>query len=319
MKKTLIFLLVSNISNGYAQKSEININNDDIIKGFSDKVCLCLDSVDTVNKQKTELNKDIGDCIDKQVVVYQLSKKLANSVKKGEEIKETNIQININPDSKDYKDSYYELEEYLFQNCERMKVLVAASDFHTDKSLSKNALALEFYYAGIKESEKENWSTAIENYKMAVQKDPEFAFAWDNLGICYRRIKDYDNSLNAYKNSLKADPKGKMPLQNIAVVYSYKGEYQNAIQAFQEFDKIYPNDPEVYYGIGQIYYEHLKEYEKSLDYMCKAYNIYTETKSPYRTDAQNIIGYIYKIMKDKNQTDLFKTILKKNKLNPNIE
>jgi tetratricopeptide (TPR) repeat protein len=42
------------------------------------------------------------------------------------------------------------------------------------------------------------------------------------MGICYRRLENYDKALESYKKSLEIDPKGLMPLQNIAIVYQYK-------------------------------------------------------------------------------------------------
>jgi tetratricopeptide (TPR) repeat protein len=53
------------------------------------------------------------------------------------------------------------------------------------------------------------------------QEDPEFAFAWDNLGISQRRLNNYDKAIFAYSKSLAIDPK-LMPLQNIAVAYVHK-------------------------------------------------------------------------------------------------
>jgi cytochrome c-type biogenesis protein CcmH/NrfG len=38
-------------------------------------------------------------------------------------------------------------------------------------------------------------------------QDPEFAFAWDNLGISYRRLNNYDKAIDAYSKSIAIDPK----------------------------------------------------------------------------------------------------------------
>lgn len=46
-----------------------------------------------------------------------------------------------------------------------------------------------------------------------------------------------------------------------------------------------------------MYALHLNESEKGLDNMCKAYNLYIQLKSPYRTDAEKIIQMIYGQMK----------------------
>lgn len=247
-----------------------------------------------------------------------LSKSLSQAntdIEKGKTTgKKVNVTINSNPESDDYKKAYYDIEAYLMTNCNTARELTTTAESKHDK-ISKDPVAHDFYKKAIQASEKEDWNEAIKNYKSALEKDPKFTYAWDNLGICYRRIGDYDKALDAYRQSLAIDPKGKMPLQNIAITYIYKKEYQKAIDAYSVFDKEYPGDPEVYYGIGQIYYEYLKDNEKALDYICKAYSIYTVQKSPYRSDAETIIGYIYKKMKEENKLDKFKEILKNNKLN----
>lgn len=309
MKKCCILLIIFLGGVLYAQKNQKN----NTLKTLSDKACLCIDSIRTTNKTKENLSKEISDCIDKQVILYQALKKTDESILN----KNNKVEVNINPDSQDYKEAYEELENYLMDSCTILREKIAASDFHSEYSMSKDPKALAHYYKGIEEAERGNLENAIEQYKLAVKTDPKFAFAWDNLGITYRRVERYDDAISAYKNSLKADPKGKMPLQNIPIVYIYKKEYQKAINAFKEFDKTYPGDPEVYYGIGQIYFQHLEDYEKSLDYMCKAYIIYTRTKNPYRTDAESIILSIYKKMKEQNKTELFNTTLKRNGITPN--
>ena len=105
-----------------------------------------------------------------------------------------------------------------------------------------------------------------------------------------------------------------MNFTNYFWLLNHKKEYTKAIDAYLDLDKVYPNDAEVYYGIGQVYYDHLKDNEKALDYIAKAYTIYTTQKSPYRSDAEAIIGYVYKKMKDEGKTDKFKEILKKNNI-----
>ena len=44
--------------------------------------------------------------------------------------------------------------------------------------------------------------------------------------------------------------------------------------------------------------------------MCKAYNIYKENKSPYRSDAEYFINTIFELMKEQNKEDRFNEILK---------
>ncbi|AYZ11441.1 tetratricopeptide repeat protein [Chryseobacterium arthrosphaerae] len=302
-----------------AQKQDAKLpDTKQILKEVSETSCKCIDSINSYNKTREAINQEVHSCIDPKVLSYMLSKGLsqANTHIEQDKIKnkKVNVTINSNPESDEYKKAYYEIEAYLMKNCNTARELATTAESKHDK-ISNDPIAHDFYKKAIQASEKEDWNEAIKNYKSALEKDPKFVYAWDNLGICYRRTGDYDKALEAYKKSLAIDPKGKMPLQNIAITYIYKKEYQKAIDAYSDFDKIYPGDPEVYYGIGQIYYEYLKDNEKALNYICKAYSIYIEQKSPYRSDAETIIGYIYKKMKEENKLDKFKEILKSNKLN----
>lgn len=294
-------------------------NEKTVLQELSENACKCADTISLSNRKKEEIIKDIHQCIDQYAGALQISTLLKGAEKQSENTpevngkKQINLTFNTNKDSKQYRDSYNELERYLMQNCESVKRATTNSETSHDK-FSKNAKALDFYQKAIDASKKESWNEAIQNYEQAVKSDPKFIYAWDNLGICYRRVGEYDKALNAYQQSLAVDSKGKMPLQNIPIAYIYKKEYQKAIDAYHNLDKVYPNDPEVYYGIGQIYFTQLKDNEKGLDYICKAYRIYNDQKSPYRSDAEAVISRIYKGMKEEGKIDKFKEILKSNNI-----
>ncbi len=317
-KRITILITVFICSSFFAQAKKDKLPSaQQVLEEISEKSCKCIDSINGYNKTKNSVNEEISVCIDKNVLAYSMAKALANTnadIENGNlKNKEVNITINSNPESDDYKRTYYEIENHLMQNCPELKILVNAAESKRDL-ISKNPVAVDFYNKAIEASKKEDWRGAVKNYRSAVEKDPGFIYAWDNMGLCYRRIGEYDNAIDAYKKSLEIDPKGKMPLQNIAFAYIYKKEYQKAIDSYLTLDKAHPGDAEVYYGIGQVYYDHLKDNEKALDYLAKAYNIYTDQKSPYRSDAEKIIGYIYRKMKDEGKADKFKEILQKNKI-----
>lgn len=291
-----------------------------VLKELSEKACQCTDSIRLLNRNKKDILKDVHGCIDKYTGALQISSLLSGAedlAKTAPEVngkKQININFNTNKDSKQYIDSYNDIERYLMNNCPSVKNIAAASETN-DEGFSNDKEAMDFYHKGRELTEKKDWKGAIENYEKAVKKDPEFVYGWDALGINYRRNEEFDKAVSAYEKSLKLNPKGKMALQNIPIVYIYKKEFQKAIDSYMDLDKVYPGDPEVYYGIGNVYFNALKNDEKGLDYICKAYNIYTEQKSPYRTDAETIIGSIYKKMKDEGKADKFKEILKNNKIN----
>lgn len=316
IKKQLTILITFLIcSFCIAQKTD----HKKLIQELSDNACKCVDSIEIFNRDKSDVIKDVHDCIDKHTGALQLGsllstvEELSKNAPEVDGKKEVNINLDLDKDSKQYIESYNEIERYMMKNCTSLKNAVNVAESKLEK-VTKNEEALDFYHKGIEASKKENWAEAIKNYEKAVKKDPSYTYAWDNLGVCYRRIGEYDKALNAYKKSLEADPTGKMPLQNIPIIYIYKKEYQKAIDSYLELDKVHPGDPEVYYGIGNTYFSGIKDDEKALDYICKAYTIYNNQKSPYRTDAETIISLIYKNMKEKGQAEKFKEILKKNNI-----
>lgn len=328
MKNILLLLTLTCFTySSYSQESEkidtLKFDKAKFLKELSDNSCKCIDSISTSNKIKDSISSEIHKCIDKQVGAYQLGiqisniKELETTAKTVDGKKEINISININPDSKQYKGYYYEMENYLMSNCSAIKIKMAENDLISDKSVSNNEEALKFYQLGLDETKKENFAKSIEYYKKALVYDSNFAFAYDNIGICYRRLNEFDKAIDAYENSLKIDPNGLMPLQNIAVVYLYKKEYRKAVKSYEKLAKLDANNPEVYYGIGNIYTQYLFDYENALENLCQAYNIYTKTKSPYRTDAENLIKIVFKEMKKQGNEMLFDAILKKYNISSN--
>lgn len=319
MNKVLILLIAFGT---YITLAAQEKKNEALLKEVSENACKSIDSIDTYNKTREQIAKEINSCIDKQVMAYQLGSKMEAVTTDKSLTAKTNkhktIKINISDDknSNEYKKYYYEIERYLMGNCKAIKQKIATNDVETDKAMSKNNTALDFYSQGLKEYKAENYKDAILYFEKAVATDSVFTFAWDNLGICYRRTDDYDKAIYAYKKSLELDPNGTTALQNIAVAYKYKKEYKLAIDAYDRLAVIDKNNPEVFYGLGDIYTFSLNDYEKGLDNMCKAYNKYVEQQSPYRSDAEKIISTIYSEMKKQNKLDRFNAILKENHINP---
>jgi len=299
-------------------KASSGQDKNSILKELSEKVCNCIDSVTTSNKTKVEVSGEINRCIDGAVIPYQLAIKLseAGSGKAIGSGQQQNVQISINQQkqSEEYKSHYYEIERYLMDSCKAIKIKIGSLDLESEYSYSKNKEALDLYYKGVDEVVGENYKKAQELFEQALNIDSIFAFAWDNLGICYRKMGEYDKALNAYSRSLKINPRGLTPLQNIPVVYQYLKEYDKAIEAYQALAQVDENNAEVYYGTGLVYTLYLEQYEDGLKNLCKAYTIYVKEKSPYRADCEKAISIVFREMKKQNKEDVFYNILKENNI-----
>lgn len=323
MKKSIVLIIVIALFyKGNCQEIKY-LGSETLLKELSENGCKCVDSILTYNRPKNEIAMDISECIDKQTGAYQMGSKLLGidvskekaEVKNGK--KQINISFNSDENSEEYKKYYYELERYMMTNCTALKEKIASNEKQSAKSFSDNKKAIEYYNKGMDEVEKENSQKAVVYFEKAVNEDPEFAFAWDNLGLNYRKLNNYDKAIECYNKSLEIDPNGLMPLQNIAIVYQYKKEYNKAIEAYGKLAELDKNNPEIYYGIGNVYAINLHDYEKALENMCKAYNLYVYLKSPYRADAEKLISIIYVEMKKQGKEEKFNQILKDNNITQN--
>jgi|SRR6185437_13312671 Tfp pilus assembly protein PilF len=85
-------------------------------------------------------------------------------------------------------------------------VLAHAAD---DRSRSKEQV--EF---GIRVAQNGLWNEALYRWEKAVEIDPTYASAWNNLAIAYEHEGKFDEAKKAYEKALQLDPKNQMIRQN---------------------------------------------------------------------------------------------------------
>lgn len=301
-----------------------NAQTSDKIKNISASACDCIYEVD-LNESKEVKSEKISECIKTAISTNQLQEKLSALVSKTNDtlskieditkIDSLTIKDDVTIVIND-KENYDEVEKYLYDNCPVMKTIYFTDNKEHKNSFSNRKKAMKFYEEGQVAFAKEEYAKAITLYKKAVDKDKNFAFAWDNLGYSYRRLGNYKQAIECYKTSLALDPKGKMPLMNIAVAYQLDNDLDSAIDAYNHFGDLYPEDPEAFYGLGRMYMLK-KYYEPALDKMIVAYKLYLDMDSPYNIDAQKHIVMIYNEMKEQDKLELFYEIAKKHNLQIN--
>ena len=84
-----------------------------------------------------------------------------------------------------------------------------AAAFAQDRGKSKEQV--EF---GIKVAQTNLWNEALYRWQKAVELDPTYAAAWNNLAIAYEHEGKFEEARKAYEQALKLDPKNLMIRQN---------------------------------------------------------------------------------------------------------
>jgi superkiller protein 3 len=67
---------------------------------------------------------------------------------------------------------------------------------------------------GIKVAQNGLWNEALYRWKKAVETDPTYAAAWNNLAIAYEHDGKFEEAKAAYEKALQLDPKNLMIKQN---------------------------------------------------------------------------------------------------------
>lgn len=285
---------------------------DELLRSPADDACECIGEIDINEEPKTQ-NEQVKECIEDAIMSDQLFSKLSGAMEKAKDTTRTEKDINITINA---SEGYEKIERELIDNCKALNILLNNAKPSSTNSYSDNEKAMEYYNQGYKVYNTGDFEKAIELYGKAVKEDKDFAFAWDMLGVSYRRLNNYKEAIKAYKKSLKIDPFGKMPLQNLPIAYRLEEDYSKAVKAYQELIKKYPDDPEGYFGLSQCGLL-LEDYELAADNIFPAYKLYSEVKSPYKQDAEAVLSAVYKGMKENGNLDKFREYAAKYKITLN--
>jgi Tfp pilus assembly protein PilF len=76
------------------------------------------------------------------------------------------------------------------------------------------AKAKEQVEFGVKVAQNGLWKEAAYRWEKAVEIDPTYAAAWNDLAIAYEQQGNFDQARKAYEKALQLDPKNLMIRQN---------------------------------------------------------------------------------------------------------
>ena len=185
---------------------------------------------------------------------------------------------------------------------------------------TKNVEALKLYNSALDAFRSNQLDEAIELYKQAIEEDPRFVEAYDNLGRVFRSKNMSDSAIYYYNKSIELFPKGVFANQNKAIVYFYDEKYDEALEIYNHMTQILPDSPEGYYGIAQVSMltARLKEAIVAID---KAIELYIKNDSPLLSDGYITKALIYAKMEDMPNTKKNLLLAKENgaELNDNME
>ena len=289
MKKIILFLIIAIISNdSYSQSLEEKI---------AINACECL-------KNKTKIDDDIYQkCITKSMADVVLT----DSDKKNREA------INTVDGIQSLLKKVYEIMQITCENEKKKEIESKKNQFYSN---SKNENAQNSYIIAKDFMRDEKYKLAIEGLEISLKYDKNFVLAYDDIAVCYRQLNDFNKAIKYYKKSLEIYPEGDFALMNIGVIYSKKSDFKTAIEYYEKLIKFHPKNAEGYFGAGKNYFL-VNDYENALNNIFIAHRIYSENKSEYVKDTEQIMSMMYQKLKSENKEELFNKNAEKNNIKIN--
>lgn len=94
------------------------------------------------------------------------------------------------------------------------------------------------YQAGLAAAKAKDWRQVVARMGAAMQRNPNSADAWNELGHAYRQLGDMDNSFKNYARALEIDPRHKGAHEYLGEAYLQVGKLEMAEKELQALDKI---------------------------------------------------------------------------------
>ena len=139
------------------------------------------------------------------------------------------------------------------------------------KEYQDNLEARAQFDRGIKLFQQEDFTGAIEVFKRAVEINPKFVEAYQNLAAAHFRLEAYEKAIEAAKKALELMPDSSQTLKLISVAYSALGDEKTALE-YQEKLKDLPDaqfSPEELYNMGVVEANEGRD-PQAVDYFKKA-------------------------------------------------
>ena len=136
-------------------------------------------------------------------------------------------------------------------------------------------------------AEKDDHNTAVQEFTLAIEKDPTKPIAYYNRGNSYRKLGKYDQAIADYSKAIELDPNYAFAYNNRGAIYDNLGKYDQAIADYNKAIELNPNFANAY-NCRAFTYAHAKEFSEAIADVQKALSL-----EPNEPNALHTYGFIY--------------------------
>jgi len=146
----------------------------------------------------------------------------------------------------------YKINEEYNLAVKNYKIAMDLNPFEEKYSLAIIAIAQEKAKAGDTEYRRQEFDSAIENYKNAISYSPEYTTAYFKLARTYFKMKDYENALIILNQNLEIDHRQEQSEKMLGDIYRGMGISEEAIKHYNKAISINSKYHQAYYSLGAL-------------------------------------------------------------------
>jgi tetratricopeptide (TPR) repeat protein len=151
---------------------------------------------------------------------------------------------------------------------------------------------LNHFNSGVLFFNRREFSKAIQAYQKAIELDPTYVEAYNNLGITYQMIGESDKAFEVYERATKINPKYEKGYNNLGTLLLLKDRYEEALDAFQKALAINSKNIESHINLG-ILFKNKGQLEKAIESYQTALTI-----DPFHKETHYNIALLYEQMEN---------------------
>ena len=99
---------------------------------------------------------------------------------------------------------------------------------------------IEYFEKGIQAMRIRNYPLAVRFFNNLIEKDPNFAEAWNKRATVYFMMGDFDKSMQDIIKTLELEPRHFGALDGMGLIFIHQGQYQQAIDVYDKMLEIFP-------------------------------------------------------------------------------
>ena len=152
------------------------------------------------------------------------------------------------------------------------------------------------YWLGRLAYRKMNIHSAVAHAQEAIRLDPAFMKAYDQLGLCYEALGDWEEGIKAFQEAIRLNGQlglhSPWPSMNLGILLLRLGRLGDAEARLRDSVSIDPHFPVAHYRLGQVL-EKKELYEEAIAELEQAASL-----DPTYPDPHYALGRIYRRSKD---------------------